>query len=104
MNPLTYFIGNEQKKQQKNKKKTKWVWSCGKIWAKLGQMLSKKVKKLELSIGFSHILHGEYILKQKVVIVQTPEWEFKANIPKKYHISRTLGPNFCPNWVRNGKN
>ena len=28
----TYFIGNQQKK-------TKWMWSLGKIWAKLGQIL-----------------------------------------------------------------
>ena len=40
----------------------------------------KKVKKLTLSIAFSHILHGEYILKQEVVAVQTTEWKFKANI------------------------
>ena len=42
----------------------------------LGQIRSKvvkKVKKLALSIGFSHILHREYILKQEVVVVQTPE-------------------------------
>ena len=45
-------------------------------------MLWKKVKKLALSIGFSHILHGEYILKQEVVVVQTPEWKFKANIAR----------------------
>ena len=34
----------------------------------LGQIRSnvlKKVRKLSLSIGFSHILHGEYILKQE---------------------------------------
>ena len=39
-------------------------------------------KKLALSIGFSHILHEEYILKQEVVVVQTPEWKFKANIAR----------------------
>ena len=65
-----------------SKTKAKWVWSWGKIWAKLGPMLSKKVKKLALSIGFSHILHREYILKQEVVVVQTPEWKFKANIAR----------------------
>ena len=52
----------------------------------LGQIRSnvvkKKVKKLALSIGFSHILHREYILKQEVVVVQTPEWKFKANIAR----------------------
>ena len=40
----------------------------------------KKVKKLALSIAFSHILHGQYILKQEVVVVQTTEWKFKANV------------------------
>ena len=52
----------------------------------LGQIRSnvvkKKVKKLALSIGFSHILHEEYILKQEVVVAQTPEWKFKANIAR----------------------
>ena len=51
----------------------------------LGQIRSnvvKKVKKLALSIGFSHILHGEYILKHRVVVAQTPEWKFEANIAK----------------------
>ena len=63
-------------------KKTKWVWSWGKILAKLGPMLWKKAKKLALSIGFSLILHREYILKQDVVVVQTPEWKLKANIAR----------------------
>ena len=52
----------------------------------LGQSLSqirssvvKKVKKLALSIGFSHILHKDYVLKQEVVVVQTPKWKFRAN-------------------------
>ena len=29
-----------------------------------------------------YLLDGEYLLKQKVVVVQTPEWKFKANIAK----------------------
>ena len=52
----------------------------------LGQIRSnvmkKKVKKLALSIGFSHILHREYILKQEVVVLQTPEWKFNADIAR----------------------
>ena len=28
------------------------------------------------------ILHGEYLLKQEEVVVQTPEWRFKANIAR----------------------
>ena len=48
----------------------------------LGQIrpnFMKKVKKQTLSIMFFHILHGEYLLKQKVVLVQILEWKFKAN-------------------------
>ena len=30
--------------------------------------------------GFFHILLGEYISNQEVVVVQTPEWKVKANI------------------------
>ena len=52
----------------------------------LGQIKSnvvkKKVKKLALLIGFSHILHREYIVKQEVVVAQTHEWKFKANIDR----------------------
>ena len=56
----------------------------------------KKVKKRALSIGFFHILHGEYLLKQKVVVVQTPEWKCKANIARNATFEGRLGPNFCP--------
>ena len=40
----------------------------------------KNVKKRALSIGFFRILHGEYLLKQQVVVAQTPESKFKVNI------------------------
>ena len=63
----------------------------------------KKVKKQVLSTGFFHILHGEYLLKQKVVVVQTLEWKFKANIARNATSEGRLGPNFCPIWVKNGK-
>ena len=49
----------------------------------LGQIrpnVVKKVRKQILSIGFFHILQGEYLLKQKVVPAHTPEWKSKANI------------------------
>ena len=59
----------------------------------LGQIRSnvvrKKVKKLALSAGFLIFLHRKYISKQEVVVVQTPEWKFKANILKNDKISRT---------------
>ena len=38
-----------------------------------------------------------YILKQEVVVVQTPEWKFKPNIA----INATF--DICPYWVKNGK-
>ena len=63
INPLTYFIGN----QQKNPNKMGVV-----LGQNLGQIRSdviKKGKKLALSVGFSHILLGEYILKHELVVV-----------------------------------
>ena len=40
----------------------------------------KKVKKQAISLGFFHILLGEYLLKQKVVVIKSPEWKFMAII------------------------
>ena len=51
----------------------------------LGQIRSNVVEKSKetgIIIGFSHILQREYILKLEVVVVQTPEWKFKANIAR----------------------
>ena len=64
MNPLTYFIGNQQKDQS----------GCGLVLGQnLGQIMSntmKKVRKRVVSICLFHILHGEYLFKGKVVVVQ----------------------------------
>ena len=49
----------------------------------LGQIRSnieEKVKNQALSLRFFHILLGEYLLKQKVVVVKLPEWKFMAII------------------------
>ena len=59
------------------KKKAIWVWSWDKIWAKLCSML-KKLKKQAISLGFFHILLGDYLLKQKAVVLKPPEWKFMA--------------------------
>ena len=51
----------------------------------LGQIMSnvaKKVKKQAISLGFFHILHGNYLLKQEAVVVKPPEWKFIAIIAK----------------------
>ena len=45
----------------------------------------------------------EYLLKQKIVVAQTPEWKFKANIARNATFEGCLGPNFCLIWVKNGK-
>ena len=72
MNLLTYFSGNSKKNQS----------GCG-LGQNLGQIRCsgiKKVKKQALSISFFSYLHGEYLLKQKLVGVETFEGKFKTNI------------------------
>ena len=54
----------------------------GQNLGKIRSNVVKKVRKLALPIHFSHILHREYISKQEVVVVQIPEWKFKANIAR----------------------
>ena len=39
---------------------------------------------------------NSYFLKQKLVVVQTLEWKFKASIARNATIEAHLGPNFCP--------
>ena len=51
----------------------------------LGQIMSNVVKKSEetgIIIRCFHILLGEYLLKQKVVVVKPPEWKFMAIIAR----------------------
>ena len=69
MNSLTYLIGN----QQKNPK------SGVVLGQNLGQIMSnvvKKIKKQVISLGFFHILLGDYLLKQK------SEWKYMAIIAR----------------------
>ena len=75
MNPLTYFTRNQAKKI--------------KVGVVLGQNLGqirpnvvKKSKERGIIDSFSHILHEEYLLKQKIVVLQTYEWKFKENIAR----------------------
>ena len=54
------------------KKKTKSGVVLGQ---NLGQIMSnvmKKVKKQAISLGFFHILFGDYLLKQEAVVVKPP--------------------------------
>ena len=48
----------------------------------LRQIRSNVVKKVKNGHCQVFILHGEYLLKQEEVVVQTPEWRFKANIAR----------------------
>ena len=41
-----------------------------------------EIKKQALSLGFFCILHGEYLLKQKIVVIKPPEWKFMAIIAR----------------------
>ena len=42
----------------------------------------KKVKKQASPAGFFHIFHVEYLLKPKVVVLETAECMFKVNIAR----------------------
>ena len=64
----------------------------------LGQIRSnvvKKVKKLALSINVFHMLHREYILKQEIVVAQTPEWKVKVNIARNTRFEGRQGQIFA---------
>ena len=55
----------------------------------MGQIMSnivKKVKKQAISLGFFHILLGDYLLKQEAVVVKPPEWKFIAIIARNTKI------------------
>ena len=66
--------------------------------------VAKKVKKQALSISFFHILHGEYLLKQKAVVVKILEWKFEGNIARSATFERHLGPNFTQFGSKMAKN
>ena len=46
---------------------------------------------------------GEYLLKQKVVVVQITEWKFEANIARNATFEGHVVPYVCWIWVKNGK-
>ena len=55
----------------------------------LGQISSnvvKKVKKQALSFGYFHILLGEYLLKQKLVVVKPAEGKFMAILARNVNL------------------
>ena len=70
----------------------------------LGQTKLNVVKKSKetgiLSIGFFHILHGGYLLKEKVVIVQTPGWKCKVNISRNATFEGCQGQMFVKKWQK----
>ena len=70
----------------------------------MGQIKSnivKKVKKQAISLGFFRILLGEYLLKQKVVVVEPPEWEYMVIIarnPKFKDVRAKFLPDLGQKW------
>ena len=42
----------------------------------------KKVKKQAMSLGFFHILLGDFLLKQEAVVAKPPEQKFMAIIAR----------------------
>ena len=67
---------------------------CG-LGAKFGSnwvQCYEKSEEMDIINSFSfHSLRGECFLKQKVVVVQTPEWKFKANVAKNAKFLLDLG-------------
>ena len=64
-----------------SQKKSKWVL----CWAKFGPNYvhcCENSKETGIINRFFHILHREYLLKEKLVAVETPEWKFKATIAR----------------------
>ena len=67
----------------------------------------EKSKETGIINRFFHILHGEYLLKEKVVVVQTPEWKFRARNSYKCYIKRIIGSKISfqlisPNPIQDG--
>ena len=42
----------------------------------------KNVNKQAISLGFFHVLLGDYLLKQEAVVVKPSEWKFMAIIAR----------------------
>ena len=77
--PVPYLL---HWKPAKSKKKIKLGVDLGQ---NLGQLMSKccgKSKETGNIIYFFHILLGNYLLKQKTVIVKPPEWKYMAIIAR----------------------
>ena len=79
MNPLTYFIGNEQK--------NKMDVVLGQNLRQIKSNVVKKVKKWALSsVYFTWRI--PYLLKQEEVVVEATEWKFKANLARNATFER----------------
>ena len=46
----------------------------------------KKVKEQAISLGFFHILLGNYLFKQEAVVVKPSEWKFMAIIARNANL------------------
>ena len=64
----------------------------------------KKVKKETLSLGFFHILLGEYLLKQRTVVLKSPEWKLMAIIARNAKFKGHKGQIFAQFGSKMAKN
>ena len=55
------------------------------------------------NVFFIFYMGNNYLLKQKVGVLQTPEWKFNANRARNATFEGRLGPKSCTIWVKNGK-
>ena len=79
MNPLTYFIGNQQKKK---KESASGCGHRGKIWAKLEVHGCEKNKESGIINGLFSNFAWWIHLKQEVVVTEIPELKLKAKIAR----------------------
>ena len=61
-----------------SKKSISWCGLGAKCGPNCGQCCEKSKERGIINSFFCHILHGGYLLKQKEVVAQTPEWKSKS--------------------------
>ena len=88
MNPLTYFIRNQAEE-------IKLGVVLGQNLGQIRPNVVEKVKKWALSIVFFLILHGEYLLKQKIVVYKPLNGNLKK-IQREVSHMKDVRANFLP--------
>ena len=83
----------------KSAKKGKQMWSLGQNLGRTRSNVAKKQQNWHFDcFFFSYFPWGIQLKARRSVNGNT-----QVEISQKYHISRKLGQNFCPFWVKNSK-